>query len=165
MFKKMLLCFLIIGFANTAYAESQSDWKTRTGVRFGYSYINKGDQTEKLKSPHMFLLGFEMQQALKGGSWLDVLFIENVSVAGLDQSVFAPSASLLIGFELADQVQLAIGGNVAPFDPAEEDNYVHLITAIGYTAEVGLFSVPVHLTYIPDTNGFWRCAATIGVNW
>jgi hypothetical protein len=163
MLKKILLCFLVMGFTAPAYADD--DWKARSGIRFGYSYLNNGDQTDKLESSHMFLLGFEMQQTLDGGSWLDILFVENISVSGLDQSVFAPSASLLVGFEFADQLQLALGGNIAPFDPAEEDNYVHLVTAIGYTAEVGMFSVPLHVTYIPDVNGYWRCAATTGVNW
>ena len=164
MFKKMLLCFLVTSFTVPAYAESDN-WKVRSGVRFGYSYLNKGEQADKLTHPHMFILGFEMQQALDGGSWLDILFVENFSVSGLDQSVFAPSASLLVGLEFAEQLQLAVGANLAAFDPADEDNYVHLVAAIGYTAEIGMFSVPLHVTYIPDVNGYWRCAATTGVNW
>ena len=164
MLKNILLCILAMCFAFPAYAY-ESDWKTRSGVRFGYSYLHKGDKTEKLSRPHMFILGFELQQSLRGGEWLDILFVENLSVSGLDESVFAPSASLLIGFEFAEQLQLAVGANVAPFDPGQDDNYVHLVTAIGYTADVGRFSLPFHVTYIPEVKGFWRCAATTGVNW
>ena len=170
MFKKIISCFLVLVFTTSTSAavladESPSKWKQRTGMRFGYSYLNKGNESEKLKSPHMFLMGFEMQQALDGGSWLDILFVQNISISGLDQSVFAPSASILLGFELDDQVQIAVGANVAPFDPANEDNYAHLVTAIGYTAEIGDLSLPIHATYIPDVNGYWRAALTTGVNW
>ena len=168
MLRKILLCFLVMLFSTPVFAEKSAkkdDWKVRSGLRFGYAYLHKGADVEKLASPHMFLLGFEFQQTLDGGDWLDVLFVQNVSVVGLDQSVFAPSASLLVGFEFADRLQLALGANLAAFDPAEEDNYVHVVTAIGYTEKVGIFSVPVHVTYIPDVNGYWRMGATTGVNW
>jgi hypothetical protein len=36
---------------------------------------------------------------------------------------------------------------------------------VGYTADAGIFSVPVHLSYIPDVDGFYRMAVTTGVNW
>ena len=163
MLRKLLLCFMVLLFATPAMAED--DWKVRSGMRFGYAYLNQGASLDKLKSPHMLLLGFELQQTLDGGEWLDVLFVQNVSVVGLDQSVFAPSASLLVGFEFADRLQLALGANIAAFDPAEEDNYVHVIAAIGYTEQVGLFSVPLHVTWIPDVNGYWRVGASTGVNW
>jgi len=174
MIKKIVLCMLIIGTTTSTYAQAQpqpppdkteSEWKSRYGVRFGYSYLNKGEQVESLSSPHSFLLGYEMQQTLDGGEWLDILFVENISVGGLDQSVFSPSLSLLVGFEFADRLQVAVGTNISPVDPADDDKYIHLISAIGYTAAVGRFSLPIHLTFIPDVNGFWRCAATAGVNW
>tara|TARA_R100000008_G_scaffold83939_1_gene70143 strand:+ start:4381 stop:4887 length:507 start_codon:yes stop_codon:yes gene_type:complete len=168
MLKKVLLCFLVVILTTPALAEKQTaedDWKVRNGVRFGYAYLNKGGDLDKLHSSHMLLLGFEFQQTLDGGEWLDVLFVQNVSVVGLDQSIFAPSASLLVGFEFADRLQLALGANIAAFDPAEEDNYVHVIAAMGYTEQVGIFSIPVHVTYIPDVNGYWRMGVSSGVNW
>jgi hypothetical protein len=168
MLRKILLCFLVMLFSTPVFAEKpveKDDWKVRSGLRFGYAYLHKGEDVEKLAGPHMLLLGFEFQQTLDGGEWLDVLFVQNVSVVGLDQSIFAPSASLLVGFEFADRLQMALGANIAAFDPAKEDNYVHVVSAIGYTEQVGIFSVPVHVTFIPDVNGYWRMGATTGVNW
>ena len=162
MIKRILSCLSLLVISLPAMA---LDWHDRTGVRFGYNYVEGGDRSEHLDSNHMFAMGVEAQQALEGGAWLDVLFIENITVSGLDQSVAAPSASFLMGFEVNQKVQMAVGPNLSAFDPSGEGNHFHLVTAVGYTADAGIFSVPVHLSYIPDVNGFYRMAMTTGVNW
>lgn len=162
MITRILTCVSLLAVSMPALA---LDWSDRTGVRFGYNFLNKGELTEQLDSPHMFAMGLEAQQTLEGGAWLDVLFIENVTVSGLDQSVAAPSASFLVGFEINKQLQMAVGPNLSAFDPAGEGNHFHLVSAVGYTADAGIFSVPVHLSYIPDVDGFYRMAVTTGVNW
>jgi len=146
-------------------------WTKRSGLRFGYVYANKADEPDangkesKLNSPHMFTMGFELQQCMPGGKWLDVLFIQNVSITGLDQSVVAPSARVLIGFEIDKSIQLAVGPSLSFHDPAGEDKYIHLTAAIGYTMDAGVFSVPVHFSFVPDVNDYWTTAVTTGVNW
>ncbi|MBN86883.1 MAG: hypothetical protein CL885_05100 [Dehalococcoidia bacterium] len=174
MFKKFLACVLCLGLSIPAAADnhavggsasSDMDWTTRKGMRFGYNYANKADESDRLESPHMFALGFEMQQTMDGDSWLDLLFIQNLTVSGLDQSVVLPSANALVGFEINDSLQLAVGVNATIVDPSEENHYVHLVTAIGWTQDAGIFSVPVHLVYVPDVNNYYRVAATTGINW
>ena len=146
-------------------------WTKRSGIRFGYVYANNSDQPDangkesKLKSPHMTTMGFELQQCMPGGKWLDVLFIQNISITGLDQSVVSPSVRALIGFEIDKSVQLAVGPSLSFHDPAGEDKYVHLTAAIGYTMDAGVFSVPVHFSFVPDVNNYWATAVTTGVNW
>ncbi len=146
-------------------------WTKRSGVRFGYVYANNAHKPDadgkesKLRSPHMFTMGFEMQQAMPGGDWLDVLFIQNISLTGLDQSVVSPSVRALVGFEIDKSVQLAVGPSISFHDPAKEDKYIHLTAAIGYTMDAGVFSVPVHFSFVPDVNDYWAAAVTTGVNW
>ena len=79
---------LCLGFSTTTLADdhavggaksSDMDWTTRKGMRFGYNYANKADETDRLESPHMFAIGFEMQQTMDGDSWLDLLFIQNIT--------------------------------------------------------------------------------------
>ena len=146
-------------------------WTKRSGIRFGYVYANNSDQPDasgkesKLKSPHMTTMGFELQQCMPGGKWLDVLFIQNISITGLDQSVVSPSVRALIGFEIDKSIQLAVGPSLSFHDPAGEDKYVHLTAAIGYTMDAGVFSVPVHFSFVPDVNNYWAAAITTGVNW
>ena len=165
--KLILLYTLALTTMAPAYAESSNgeEWTYRKGLRFGYNYAHKADQSERLASPHMFALGFELQETMAGGDWLDLLFIQNGTISGLEQSVIIPSANVLVGFEINGALQLGVGANVTIYDPANEGNYVHLVSAIGWTQPAGSFSVPVHMIYIPDVNDYWRCAVTTGVNW
>jgi hypothetical protein len=174
MIKKILACMLCLGLSTPVLADdhavggsasSDMDWNTRKGIRFGYNYANKADESDRLQSPHMFAIGFEMQQTMDGDSWLDLLFIQNLTISGLDQSVVLPSGNALVGFEIQDALQLAVGANVTIVDPSEENHYVHLVTAVGWTQDAGIFSVPVHLIFVPDVNDYYRVAVTTGINW
>jgi len=174
MFKKILACLLCLGISTPAYADdhavggsesSDMDWTKRMGIRFGYNYANKADETERLDSQHMFAMGFETQQTMDGGTWLDLLFIQNLTISGLDQSVVLPSANVLVGFEINDSLQLAVGANGTVVDPSDQNHYFHLVAAAGWTQDAGVFSVPIHLVFIPDVNDYYRVAITTGVNW
>lgn len=194
MIKQTLICLLGLTLSTAAYAETLDittqavaapavapeldkpiplSFSYRKGLRFGYNYVNKGAEqnpetpwTEpRLSSPHMFAMGFEMQQTMAGGDWLDILFIQNVTISGLEQSLVIPSANALVGFEINKKLQAGVGINAAPVDPSDDDNFVHLVTAVGWTQQAGSLSVPLHLVFIPDVNDYWRCAVTTGVNW
>ena len=173
MFKKIFACALGILLSTPAYADdhavgggtSDHEWTVRKGMRFGYNYLHNGDHSDRLESPHMFAIGFEAQETMSGGAWLDLLFIQNFVISGLEQSVIVPTANVLVGFEIHDALQVGVGANIAISDPADDDNYVHLVSAIGWTQAAGTFSVPIHLVYVPDINNYWRLAVTTGVNW
>tara|TARA_R100001129_G_scaffold16523_1_gene10811 strand:+ start:1882 stop:2400 length:519 start_codon:yes stop_codon:yes gene_type:complete len=172
MLKSILVCAMALMMSTPAFAQ-EKNWDKRSGLRFGYGYLNGVREMENMNnpgkvkrlSPHTFVLGFEMQQVLEGGDWLDILFIQNVSISGLDQSVINPSASALVGFEIDKQIQLGVGPNISTFDPSGKDKIVHLIIAAGWTFQAGIFSVPVHFSIIPDSDGYWGAALTTGVNW
>ena len=163
MIKKLIIIILGLLLSTSSFAKGDHVWNKSSGIRLGYNYIN--GKISSIRNPHMFALGFEMQQTMEGGSWLDILFVENVMISGLDQSIFAPSTSILIGFEIDKQVQLGVGPNLALFDPSNHGNYFHIIAGAGYTVKAGIFSVPFHISYIPDVNKYWRLAVTTGVNW
>ena len=188
MIKRLLTCALALSVTTSASAETQVvqpavtyesaepvplSFSYRKGLRFGYNYVNKGAEQNpatpfdepRLSSPHMFAMGFEMQQTMAGGDWLDILFIQNVTISGLEQSLIIPSANALVGFEINKKLQAGVGINAAPVDPADADNFVHLVAAVGWTQPAGSLSVPLHLVFIPDVNEYWRCAVTTGVNW
>lgn len=174
MFKKILwiISFVMMMMPSISYAEtnamkisSSNEFSFRRGLRFGYTYANNADNSERLASPHMFSMGFEMQQTMAGGEWLDLLFIQNVIFSGLEQSVVIPSANMLVGFEINKSLQLGVGANVSIYDSSGHNNYIHLVSAIGWTQNAGVFSVPVHIVFVPDINGHYRLAVTTGVNW
>ena len=148
--------------------------RTLHGFRLGYMFVNDFDrrldpddpesslaERVDMKSPHLFLLGYEVTRRLIGHSWLNIILVGNVMVGGLEQSKFYPSANALIGFEFDESFQIGVGPNLTP-DP---DKVAHILFAGGWTPTVGSFHVPVHGFYIPDVDGIWRAGMTLGVNW
>jgi hypothetical protein len=140
------------------------------GFRLGYAYVNTPADALQLAdamgvtvNPNYSLVGYELSQRLDGGSWLNLLIVENVMLAGMNQSLVRPQANVLIGFDIENIAEFGLGGNWSPFDPLERP--VHLIGAIGMTPQVGKLNVPVHLTWMPDVAGYWRAGFTVGVNW
>jgi hypothetical protein len=163
----------------TADQDDDSGWHTPVGHRFmhgfrlGYMHLANYDKPEMdrggksikeqfgLKSPDMFVLGYEGFYRIVGHSWLNVLMVGNVTVAGLEQSKFIPAASGLIGFEFDRSFEAGVGVNLTP-DPQAPS---HMILAGGWTPRAGSIMVPFHVFYIPDTDNNWRAGATIGMNW
>ena len=162
-----MFMFLILFFSSFSLADRVSGKinvppvEFMHGFRFGYGYTNVDpDQHELLRSKWLYLIGYELNQILLGGDWIDVIFVENISVVGLNQSLFIPSANALIGFEFHDNFQLASGINFVP-----TENPFHMVVAAGWTPKVGDINIPCHITYIPDINNNWRMYLTTGVNW
>jgi len=142
------------------------------GFRLGWTYIYNMEKPTRedgsslamkygLKSPNMMLLGYEGFYRIVGHSWLNVLMVGNVTIAGLEQSKFIPAASGLIGFEFNRAFQLGVGVNLTP-DPESPS---HMIAAAGWTPSVGSIQTPVHFFFVPDTEGNHRMGATVGMTW
>ena len=131
------------------------------GFRIGWGYAS--GMEDHLASPHLFVLGDELTHRIIGGDWLDVIVVENVLASGMNQSVILPSANGLLGFEIAEQLQVGAGVNASPWDP--DGKLVHMVGAVGYTPQVGTLHVPLHAYWIPDVDGQWRFGLTTGVNW
>ena len=165
-----------------ASAEAQADddgWHRPAGKRFfhgfrlGWTHIanydhpvmDRGGKSIKeqfgLKSPDMMLLGYEGFYRIVGHSWLNVLMVGNVTVAGLEQSKFIPAASGLIGFEFNHSFELGVGVNLTP-DPNAPS---HMIVAGGWTPTVGSIQTPIHAFYVPDTDHNNRMGVTVGMTW
>ena len=171
------------GASEPAKVEDDGGWKRPVGRRFlhgfrlGWTYLYHMDDRKTrmddagnmitlgekygLKSPNMMLLGYEGFYRIIGHSWLNVLMVGNVTVAGLEQSKFIPAASGLIGFEFDRSFQLGVGVNLTP-DPVAPS---HMIAAAGWTPSVGSIQTPVHFFFVPDTEGNHRMGATIGMTW
>lgn len=143
------------------------------GFRLGYVYLMRGgspdpghpDQTVlerlELRSPSSFLVGYELIYRLVGHSWLNVLLVGNVMLAGLEQSRALPSVNLLIGFEIDEEIQAGVGVDLTP----DREKVSHMIAAVGWTPRVGSFWVPVHFFLVPDVDGNHRMGGTVGVTW
>jgi hypothetical protein len=166
--------------------KSPDDSKFLHGFRLGYSYTFNydkpvpqfgdgsattcGDPTRPgactslkdkvgLKAPDHLLLGYEVIYRVVGQSWLNVLLVGNVNIAGLEQSKVLPTGNLLVGFEFNNSFQVGIGANLAPLKGAE----AHAIVAAGWTPKVGTLYTPLHVFFVPDADGVHRLGVTTGV--
>jgi hypothetical protein len=145
------------------------------GFRLGYAYVfninkpmNSQDpssptlsQKYGIREPHEFLIGYETTFRLVGHDWLNVLFVNNAMISGLEQSKLFPSLNSLIGFELGNAFQLGVGVNLMPMP----EKPAHMIVAGGWTPRVGDFYTPIHAFFVPDVDGQSRMGVTFGVNW
>ena len=171
--------FILLGLLSTAYADEYSSLDSnqhglrvsmetkgkvkgasRHGFRMGYGYVNAPKNHELLQSNWLYLLGYELNQTIYGGDWINVLFVQNISVVGVNQSLFIPSGNILMGFEFNERFQIASGINMVP-----SDNWCHMVVAAGWTPKVGDINIPFHVSYVPDVDNQWRTYLTTGVNW
>jgi hypothetical protein len=157
----------------TAPVPAHPEERLLHGFRLGYGYVMNFDKPAKafdgqsladktgMRSPSHLLLGYEVMGRLAGHSWLNVILVGNVVIAGLEQSKFFPTANGLLGFEFDDSFQVGVGPSLQPL----EGSYAHAIFAAGWTPRVGSFYVPVHAFFIPDVDGVNRMGVTTGVTW
>ncbi len=150
---------------------SPDDYVLLHGFRLGYGFVMNYDKPAQafngkslkdqagLRSPHHFLLGYEVVYRVIGHSWLNVLLLGNGMLAGLEQSKLLPSANLMIGFEIKNSFQMGVGANLSPLKGSE----AHTVAAAGWTPRVGSIYTPVHLYFIPDVDGNHRMGITTGV--
>ena len=150
---------------------SPDDYVFLHGFRLGYGHVMNYEkptdsfggkslkQQADLRSPHHFLLGYEVMYRVVTHSWLNVLLLGNVMIAGLEQSKFLPSGNFIIGAELKNSFQLSVGANVSPLKGGE----AHTVLAAGWTPRVGTVYTPVHFYFIPDVDGNHRIGVTTGV--
>lgn len=149
------------------------DSRFLNGFRIGYAYTaNDEKPLEALdgksfreaagtRSPHSFLLGYEIMVRMIGHGWLNVILTTNVVLAGLEQSKVLPSGNALIGFEFSNAFQLGVGTHLTPLKGQE----AHTIFGAGWTPRVGSFFVPAHAFFIPDVDGNHRVGMMTGVTW
>ena len=149
------------------------DSRFLNGFRIGYAYTaNDEKPVESLggksfreavgtRSPHSFLLGYEIMVRMIGHGWLNVILTTNVVLAGLEQSKVLPSGNALIGFEFSNAFQLGVGTHLTPLKGQE----AHTIFGAGWTPRVGSFFVPAHAFFIPDVDGNHRVGMMTGVTW
>jgi len=143
------------------------------GFRIGYSFVANYDKPLNaldgrsfkdkagVRSPHNFLIGYEMVLRMMGHSWLNVILLANGILGGLEQSKVLPSGNALIGFEFNNSFQLGVGAHLTPLKGQE----AHVAVAGGWTPRVGGFYVPVHAFFIPDVDGNHRTGMLTGVTW
>lgn len=157
---KKPMAHLLHGFRVGAMYVKNIEKPTREGKDSG-TMTSLKEQFD-LKAPYSMLLGYEGMYRVMSQSWLNVILVGNVTVAGLEQSKFIPAVSGLIGAEFDQSFQIGLGVNLVPDDQSPS----HMIVAAGWTPKVGTIYTPIHFFVVPDpVTKNTRFGTTVGVSW
>ncbi len=169
MFRRLMvaLCALSMGALPVQLGAQQPQdlvrQLNRSGPRFGVTWLG-GSIADTLLSRHnidvapvvtQFGWQFERQFAsLEGGpvALNEVIFL----VGGLEQGVFLPSLTWLVGIRTPGQFELGVGPNLTPAGVA-------LAFSTGMTFRVGALAVPVNVAIVPSRYGV-RSSILTGFN-
>lgn len=124
----------------------------RSGPRFGVAYLVGGSVTAERAGKHVApvvsLFGWQLEHQFETGRKdLPVPMTEIVLLAGgMEQGVFLPSASWLIGLRKTNGWEAGVG-------PTLTGAGVQLAAAAGVTYSLGSINVPVNLAVAPGRRG------------
>jgi hypothetical protein len=135
----------------------------RSGPRFGFTWLG-GGIVDTLRSqrnidvaPVITQFGWQFERqfaSLESGPVALNEFI--ILIGGLDQGVFLPSVSWLVGIRTPGNFELGVGPNANPAGVA-------LAFSGGYTFKAGALAVPLNVALVPSKYGM-RVSALTGFN-
>lgn len=133
----------------------------RAGPRFGVAYLTRGSQTARTEgkpfSPLTSLFGWQFEHPFDLGPESPTLVTELVLLAGgLEQNVFLPSATWLVGLRHTNGFEFGVG-------PTLTASGSQLAFAAGVTEKFGTVNVPVNVAVAPARVGV-ALSLTAGFN-
>jgi hypothetical protein len=172
---------LILGTAARAAADEPSRFVAFFGPRVGLTCVMADPDEfdarvqelfpnkERSYVPFMTQFGITFEQRLQLGSTNSHFAFQEVIVgSGIDQGVFLPSASFLIGFRSGAGLELGLGPVVSftwNRDDGTIDGTVSVVYAIGWTIPMYNAYIPINLAIVPTPeDGFARISLVSGFN-
>ncbi len=139
-----------------AYAPPVPDRCDLSGPRFGTTFLSDGivsglrddygDAFEDL-TPVVSQFGWQFETQIGGGYGSHVALLELVGlVGGLEQGVFIPSITGLVGIRSRGGVEIGLGPNVTPAGTA-------IAIAGGMTIRSGALNFPINVAVVPSRSG------------
>jgi len=133
----------------------------RAGPRFGVAYLTRGSETARRQgkpfSPLTSLFGWQFEHPFDLGPEAPTLVTELVLLAGgLEQNVFLPSATWLVGLRQTNGLEFGVG-------PTFTASGSQIAFAAGITEKLGVVNVPVNVAVAPARVGV-ALSLTAGFN-
>lgn len=169
MFRRLMVAFCALSMGSLPmqlHAQQPQDLVrevNRSGPRFGVTWLS-GSIVDTLRSRHnidvapvvtQFGWQFERQWgSIEGGpvALNEWIFL----IGGLDQGVFLPSLTWLVGVRTPGQFEFGVGPNVTPVGVA-------LAISTGMTFRMGALAIPVNMAIVPSKYGV-RSSILTGFN-
>lgn len=168
MFRRLMIafCALSMGTALPVHGQQHEEpvrQLNRSGPRFGVTFLS-GGIIDTLRTgydidvaPVLTQFGWQVERQFTTSQGGPVALSEWVLlVGGLEQGVFLPSISWLVGVRMPNQLEFGVGPNVTPAGAA-------LAFTAGMTYRIGALAVPVNLAVVPSKSGV-RSSILTGFN-
>ncbi|OQY05152.1 MAG: hypothetical protein B6I20_01735 [Bacteroidetes bacterium 4572_117] len=132
------------------------------GPRIGFTIIGKGELADELKSsfdtePFITQFGWQFETRFFTLPTGVAGLVEAVLlIGGLEQNVFLPSASFLVGIRSAKGVEFGFGPNVSLSGAA-------FVFAAGLTLQSNSINFPINIAVVPSPKGI-RISLLLGFN-
>lgn len=166
---KFAISLTLLGLLAGIGAFSQTPQKTEavqpvslSGPRFGITVIGRGELTDDLKStwgvnPVITQFGWQFESRLfTTPSGLSGLAEWVLLAGGLEQNVFLPSASMLVGIRGSSGAEFGFGPNISLAGAA-------FAFAAGVTVQSSNINFPINLAVVPSARGT-RVSLLVGIN-
>lgn len=159
-------CALVLSAAAHVQAQQPEDLTrpiNRSGPRFGVTFLG-GSLTDTLRSRHgidvaemVTQFGWQYEYQFAGIEGGPVALNEWVLlVGGLEQGVFLPSLTWLVGMRMPNNFEIGVGPNVTPAGVA-------LALSAGVTFRSGALAIPLNFAVVPSRFGT-RASILTGFN-
>ena len=139
--KVLLILVLALGFL-TVNAQ-QID--RLAGPRVGVTFLTPGFMSEELETSMITQYGWQWESRFADNGSIAGLVEWVVVVGGMEQQMFLPSISSLVGVRTGEGMEYAIGPNLSATG-------INMVFTIGKNFKSGDLNFPVNLAFVPNGN-------------
>ncbi len=165
----LILLFLVLGAAFTAAQDAGPPRRLETafGPRVGVSYVLVGSQEfndavqkifpddSRQYIPIFTQFGLNLEQRIRlGDTQSHFAFQEVLLLGGVDQGIFLPSLSVLVGFRSRAGLEFGLGPNLSLARSSGSIGVsLAVVFSVGWTFAFSNVFVPVDLAFVPSPEG------------
>ena len=140
---KKILLTLVLGLGLLTTNAQQID--KLAGPRVGVTYLTPGFMSEELETSIITQYGWQWESRFADNGNIAGLVEWVVVVGGMEQQMFLPSISSLVGVRTGEGMEYAVGPNLSATG-------INMVFTIGKNFKSGDLNFPVNLAFVPNGN-------------
>ena len=140
---KRILLTLALGLGLLTTSAQQID--KLAGPRVGVTYLTPGFMSEELETSVITQYGWQWESRFADNGNVAGLVEWVVVVGGMEQQMFLPSISSLVGVRTGEGMEYAVGPNLSATG-------INMVFTIGKNFKSGDLNFPVNLAFVPNGN-------------
>ena len=138
----------------------KAETTTLSGPRLGVTTITPGSITEAIDTETITQYGWQLETQISDGANFDGLVEWVVLAGGMEQGLFLPSVSSLLGLRQESGFEVAVGPNLSM-------SGLGMVAAVGHRYQNGSFSIPVNMSWVMSNDALGqesghRISLTVG---